>query len=568
MLIASWAALFAQQVVLASSTISGGAFSSFLSAVLACAAWACARLTAGRLLQGDGLQAREGGGDGHGVARIVFLASGVASTLAGIALAFSPGGFWSLVLLGASVFFACEVARVSLKRAALAGRAYIAKVVAATPVCIAVLHFAARTFSGVTGSFENAGAYAQVELVVVSLLPAAYALGSNALRRADVNRNRQPDQPEQLDRPDSKVGSSQRLAFAAAILVLLLGLMAFATSVFDGVVTAPYQVDMLLSGDVFALVLVLFGGVLLAIGRLAKGKPYVVAIVMIAVAVMAVLAGALAFAAYADPIAFAPLAIIRFACACLIISLWAAIALFMGSTPSRARSIGLVVGFIFVAVASRLGGGAMKQMVGLDSHTLTTFVLAGMALLVGALLVAVFAMTMSAQRTLNEVEEARRRSVERAEREKAEAVSRAESEKTRAVKRAEEEKTQAIQRSEEERARIVQKMEEEKANAVKEAAEQAVENMRHDPDYAIEALRQVYLDALSEFNLSEREAEIAALQLAGHTIDVIGEIAGISPNTVRFHLRNVYRKVDVVGKQALRTKIDERLGMSTPSDRG
>lgn len=51
------------------------------------------------------------------------------------------------------------------------------------------------------------------------------------------------------------------------------------------------------------------------------------------------------------------------------------------------------------------------------------------------------------------------------------------------------------------------------------------------------------------FALSERESEILELVMRGRDVPTIAKLLFISPNTVRFHMKNLYRAMDVHGKQ-------------------
>lgn len=61
-------------------------------------------------------------------------------------------------------------------------------------------------------------------------------------------------------------------------------------------------------------------------------------------------------------------------------------------------------------------------------------------------------------------------------------------------------------------------------------------------------------------NLSKQESKIVNLLLGGSTRQQIGEILGVSPNTVKWHIRNIYRKVSSTAKQLLRNRSIEGLG--------
>lgn len=63
---------------------------------------------------------------------------------------------------------------------------------------------------------------------------------------------------------------------------------------------------------------------------------------------------------------------------------------------------------------------------------------------------------------------------------------------------------------------------------------------------------------VSRFGISRREREIVSLILAGKTNFEIGEILFISPNTVRNHVYNVYRKAEVRNRVELTNLILEQ----------
>ena len=52
-------------------------------------------------------------------------------------------------------------------------------------------------------------------------------------------------------------------------------------------------------------------------------------------------------------------------------------------------------------------------------------------------------------------------------------------------------------------------------------------------------------DNLECYNLTERELKIVELILAGYTNGSIGEYLDISSNTVKNHISNIYKKINV-----------------------
>ena len=68
------------------------------------------------------------------------------------------------------------------------------------------------------------------------------------------------------------------------------------------------------------------------------------------------------------------------------------------------------------------------------------------------------------------------------------------------------------------------------------------------------------LDAFAaEYGLSAREAETLRYLVAGRGDSQIAEAMGISYNTARTHVRNVYNKLDVHDRQTLVDVVDVRL---------
>jgi DNA-binding CsgD family transcriptional regulator len=58
-------------------------------------------------------------------------------------------------------------------------------------------------------------------------------------------------------------------------------------------------------------------------------------------------------------------------------------------------------------------------------------------------------------------------------------------------------------------------------------------------------------EVAAQHGLTERECEVLKLLCRGRTRSYISECLGISPNTVRFHCKNVYRKCEVSSRQEL-----------------
>ena len=55
----------------------------------------------------------------------------------------------------------------------------------------------------------------------------------------------------------------------------------------------------------------------------------------------------------------------------------------------------------------------------------------------------------------------------------------------------------------------------------------------------------------SEHALTERESEILVLLAQGHASAELSEMLFISPNTVRTHIHNMYRKLGVASREEL-----------------
>lgn len=81
-----------------------------------------------------------------------------------------------------------------------------------------------------------------------------------------------------------------------------------------------------------------------------------------------------------------------------------------------------------------------------------------------------------------------------------------------------------------------------------------------DVESARRVLEETYLETLAPYALSSRETNVALLMLDGLTIASAAEKLGVSAATVKFHLGNIYRKLDVQSKAGLirLTKDDEK----------
>jgi len=75
--------------------------------------------------------------------------------------------------------------------------------------------------------------------------------------------------------------------------------------------------------------------------------------------------------------------------------------------------------------------------------------------------------------------------------------------------------------------------------------------------------RKPQLPQSSSVLLTRRETEILSFSAEGKSISVIGSILSISPNTVNFHLKNIYAKLDVSTRQTAVVKAI-RFGLITP----
>lgn len=72
-----------------------------------------------------------------------------------------------------------------------------------------------------------------------------------------------------------------------------------------------------------------------------------------------------------------------------------------------------------------------------------------------------------------------------------------------------------------------------------------------DVESARRVLEETYLETLAPYALSSRETNVALLMLDGLTIASAAEKLGVSAATVKFHLGNIYRKLDVQSKAGL-----------------
>lgn len=68
--------------------------------------------------------------------------------------------------------------------------------------------------------------------------------------------------------------------------------------------------------------------------------------------------------------------------------------------------------------------------------------------------------------------------------------------------------------------------------------------------WAIGQLRERYL-------LTERETDVVDIFARGRSVESIGRQLGVSENTVKTHLRNVYRKTSVHSREELLNLIEE-----------
>lgn len=62
---------------------------------------------------------------------------------------------------------------------------------------------------------------------------------------------------------------------------------------------------------------------------------------------------------------------------------------------------------------------------------------------------------------------------------------------------------------------------------------------------------------ISNYNLTNREAEISRLVADGHTYKKIGELLYISVNTVKTHVKHIYEKTETSNKIELRKKLEQ-----------
>lgn len=74
-------------------------------------------------------------------------------------------------------------------------------------------------------------------------------------------------------------------------------------------------------------------------------------------------------------------------------------------------------------------------------------------------------------------------------------------------------------------------------------------------DFANKNLNQKIETLTKTYNLTEREADVLQLISQGYNQNKIAESLFISLNTVKYHSRNLYEKLDVKSKTEITTKL-------------
>lgn len=68
---------------------------------------------------------------------------------------------------------------------------------------------------------------------------------------------------------------------------------------------------------------------------------------------------------------------------------------------------------------------------------------------------------------------------------------------------------------------------------------------------ASKSLERDFLHFEQTFGMTRQESAICRMLLQGHTVQEIVDAVSKSPDTIRFHVRNIYQKIGVSSREAL-----------------
>ncbi len=92
-----------------------------------------------------------------------------------------------------------------------------------------------------------------------------------------------------------------------------------------------------------------------------------------------------------------------------------------------------------------------------------------------------------------------------------------------------------------------------KRMAVTDILEEEIEKIEVHPDVAMD-------------RFTRKEKEVVYLMIAGHSNELIAETMGISRNTIKTHIRNIYRKAEVSNRSELLFVLAKQYGIGTSQD--